>query len=77
MIEDNNSEWFPCFYNNGSSISTAIQEISAKQDGIEKSFIKLEGKIEKLKEELSSNLESKFDSKLELQFSKIKDLLSK
>ena len=77
MIEDNNSEWFPCFYNNGSSISTAIQEISAKQDGIEKSFIKLEDKIEKLKEELSSNLESKFDSKLELQFSKIKDLLSK
>ena len=85
MIENNNSEWFPCYHNNGSSISTAIQEISAKQDGIEKnskeSFIKLEDKIEekigKLKEELNSNLESKLDSKLELQFSKIKDLLSK
>ena len=58
-------------------MSTAIQEISAKQDGLEKnskdSFIKLEEKIEKLKEELNSN----FESKLELQYNKIKDLFCK
>ena len=76
MIESNKSEWFPCYCNNDSSISTAIQEISTKQDGIEKNsknyFIKIEQLEKKIKE-----LDLKFDSKLELQFNKIKDLISK
>ena len=81
MIESNNSEWFPCYYNNDSSISTAIQKISTKQDGLEKnskdSFSKLDEKIEKLKEEINSKIKSELESKLEIQFKKIKDLLKK
>ena len=78
MIESENSEWFPCYYNNGSSISTAIQEISTKQNGIEKkskdSFIKLYDKVEKIEqkieqkiEEFDLKLESKLESKLEFK----------
>ena len=79
MIESNNSEWFPCYYNNCSSISTAIQEISAKQDGIGKiqnTISLIEDKVQKLENKIEE-LDSKLDSKLELQFNKIKDLLSK
>ena len=83
MIENNNTEWFPCYYDqsNDSFAALNIERISSRfdqlQENVKNGNQELEEKLKQELEEKLGKLETKFETKFDEKFDKIMALLSK